>query len=178
MTIILNNVNLNRVNLNKVNGFYCTVFLATLLLLPFTVNAAPGDILIDGNIALQNGKREIVLTKSALSAMPKARIKTSTSWTPEAVFEGIPVADILERVGAQGSILRFHALNDYFVDIPVSDVETYHIILATTMDGKPLTVRNFGPYFVIYPIDAYRHELDRPRYHSRFIWQVNKISVQ
>ena len=47
------------------------------------------------------------------------------------------------------------ALNDYWVDIPVSDIEQFDILLANKMDGNPLKVRDFGPYFVIYPMDKF-----------------------
>mgnify|MGYP000994153421 CR=1 FL=1 len=70
-----------------------------------------------------------------------------------------------------------HALNDYWVDIPISDVEDFNIILANKMDGKPLEIRNFGPYFVIYPLDSNPTKLNSPIYLSRFIWQVDKITV-
>nr|HBY1206077.1 oxidoreductase [Klebsiella pneumoniae] len=55
--------------------------------------------------------------------------------------------------------------------------EDFNIILANKMDGKPLEVRNFGPYFVIYPLDSNPTKLNSPIYLSRFIWQVDKITV-
>lgn len=52
------------------------------------------------------------------------------------------------------------------------------MILAATQDGKRLEVRNFGPLWVMYPRDAYPQELNSATYESRFIWQVNKITVK
>lgn len=140
-----------------------------------------GDIYIDGKIGVTNAGEAYVLTEQQFNELPQYTIKTSTSWTinGRAVnFEGVRVRDILQLVKASGKTLRMHALNDYWVNIPVSDTTDFDIILARKMDGKPLEVRTFGPYFVIYPLDSNREKLNTPVYLSRFIWQVDKITVQ
>lgn len=143
-------------------------------------NAKVGDIYINGKISTTNTNNGYILTSQKFNELPKTTIKTTTSWTPKdhpVKFEGVKIKDILHLVNAKGSTLRMHALNDYWVDIPVSDVEEFNIILANKMDGKPLKVRNFGPYFVIYPLDSNPSILNTPIYLSRFIWQVDKITV-
>lgn len=69
------------------------------------------------------------------------------------------------------------ALNDYWVDIPVSDIEQFDILLANKMDGELMKVRDFGPYFVIYPMDKFYDKLNSPTYQARHIWQINGITV-
>lgn len=151
-----------------------------IFLIPFYSIAKTGDISIDGKIRKTNSGNVFILSKEYFDNMKKSQIKTTTSWTKKdhrVNFEGVKVKDILNEVGAFGSTLRMHALNDYWVDIPVSDVDKYDIILANKMDGKNLKVRDFGPYFVIYPVDKNPDELNKPIYLSRFIWQVDKITV-
>lgn len=46
------------------------------------------------------------------------------------------MADILERVGAKGETLTFYALNDYYIDVPLSDVKKYNMIPPTRWTGK------------------------------------------
>ena len=155
------------------------LILSAISLSTYTYGAI-GDIVIDGKINKKNHGDEYILKASDFNRMNTASIKTTTSWTEagRAVdFEGVKVKDILDLVGASGKRLRMRALNDYWIDIPVTDVKTYGIILAHKMDGKVLQVRNFGPYFVIYPLDDYATKLNSPVYLSRFIWQVNKITV-
>lgn len=123
-------------------------------------------------------KKSYLFTDKQLLAMPVHSITTSTSWTPQRKFEGIAVADILARVGAKGSTLTFYALNDYYIDVPLSDVEKYNMILAYKMDGVMLKIRNFGPLFLVYPRDAAGPELNSPLYNSRFIWQVDRIVIK
>ncbi|WP_164064079.1 molybdopterin-dependent oxidoreductase [Serratia marcescens] len=123
-------------------------------------------------------KKSYLFTDKQLLAMPVRSITTSTSWTPQRKFEGISVADILERVGAKGETLTFYALNDYYIDVPLSDVTKYNMILAYRMDGEMLKLRNFGPLFLVYPRDAAGPELNSPLYNSRFIWQVDRIVIK
>ncbi|WP_230202198.1 putative pterin-binding protein, partial [Serratia marcescens] len=92
-------------------------------------------------------------------------------------FEGVKFKDLLKLVGARGKTLRMRALNDYWVDIPVSDIEQFDILLANKMDGNPLKVRDFGPYFVIYPMDKFYDKLNSPTFQARHIWQVSGITV-
>ncbi|WP_346826512.1 molybdopterin-dependent oxidoreductase [Serratia inhibens] len=135
---------------------------------------------VTGNIenATDPAKKSYLFTDKQLLAMPVHSITTSTSWTPQRKFEGVAVADILARAGAKGSTLTFYALNDYYIDVPLSDVEKYHIILAYKMDGEMLKIRNFGPLFLVYPRDAAGPELNSPLYNSRFIWQVDRIVIK
>ena len=50
--------------------------------------------------------------------------------------------------------------------ISVSDIEQFDILLANKMDGNPLKVRDFGPYFVIYPMDKFYDKLNSPTFQS------------
>ncbi|AHG20666.1 oxidoreductase [Chania multitudinisentens RB-25] len=155
------------------------LLLISLLIIPFFLIAKTGDIRIEGKIKIINDDGFFVLSKENFDKMEKSIIKTTTSWTPKGhrvTFEGVKLKDILNKVGAYGKTLRISALNNYWVDIPITDVENYGIILANRMDGKPLTIRDFGPYFSIYPVDDIPN-LNKPIYLSRFVWQINKISV-
>ena len=84
---------------------------------------------------------------------------------------------VLKKVGANGQQLTITALNDYSVQVPASDAEKYPVILARTMNGKPLSVRDKGPLFLIYPFDQYP-ELRNKLYYSRAIWQISIIRVE
>lgn len=151
-----------------------------ILIVSLNATADIGDLQIDGNISNKNHENKFILKADDFDKMKKTTIKTTTSWTQkdrQIIFQGVKVEDILKIAGARGKTLRMSALNDYWVDIPITDVNTYGIILADTMDGKKLKTRNFGPYFVIYPLDDYPTKLNSPTYLSRFIWQVNRITV-
>ena len=124
---------------------------------------------------LRDGK-PVDLTMEALRKLPKARIATTTPWHDgEQVFEGVPLAALLDHVGARGETLHVIALNKYRTEIPVSDLGRQPI-LAYLRNGAPMSVRDKGPLFVIYPYDrdpALKSEL----YYGRSAWQVRSISV-
>ena len=83
---------------------------------------------------------------------------------------------MLEEVGATGSRLIIRALNDYAAEVPVIDAVDFDTILAIDMNGEPMTVRNKGPLFLIYPFDT-NPDLYNEKYFSRSVWQIKEIVV-
>jgi len=132
-----------------------------------------------GDLRVTDGRTQstVTLTRAMMDALPKTSITTSTAWTPKERFTGTSFKDILSKVGITGKIVRVHALNDYWVDIPMSDIDKCNIILASSRNDIPLKVRDFGPYFVIYPLDEHYEELNKPLFYSRFVWQVEHLTV-
>ena len=96
----------------------------------------------------------------------------------EARFRGVLLRDLLDLAGVSpaASTLHFIALNDYAIDIPVSDVRSMPVMVATSVDGQRMTVDRFGPTRVIYPMDQLK--LDRAQYDARLIWQLDRIDVR
>ena len=124
---------------------------------------------------LRDGK-PVKMTMEALRQLPQARITTSTPWHDGVqIFEGVPLAALLEHVGATGAILHVTALNKYRTEIPVGDLARQPI-LAYLRNGAPMAVRDKGPLFIVYPYDgdpALKSEL----YYGRSAWQVRSIAV-
>lgn len=104
-------------------------------------------------------------------------ISTTTIWTEgEVEFRGVPLKTFLDRLGAKGSILRVWALNDYTVDVPFADAVENGPILAIEANGKPLSVRDKGPIWLLYPFDSdaqYQTEV----IYARSIWQIERMEV-
>ncbi|MEQ9124073.1 MAG: molybdopterin-dependent oxidoreductase [Alphaproteobacteria bacterium] len=112
-----------------------------------------------------------------LRALPAREFETSTIWTDGTHrFRGVSLAALLEAVGADGTLLRATALNDYSVEIPVADAVPEGPIVAYEFDGREMSVREKGPLWVVYPFDAdadYRTE----SIYSRSIWQLDRLEV-
>jgi hypothetical protein len=92
------------------------------------------------------------------------------------VFEGVLLADLLEAVEAQGVMIRATALNDYAVDIPVDGGDEDVALIAYSLDGEAMSVRNKGPLWVVYPYDRnaqFRSEV----IYARSIWQLERLHV-
>lgn len=94
-----------------------------------------------------------------------------------ASFQGVQVRSVLAIAGASAdaAVLRTIALNDYEVEIPVTDVEDYPVIIATRVDGERMPVDAYGPTRIIYPSSSY--DLDAAIYDPRWIWQLARIEV-
>ncbi|MGY3914056.1 molybdopterin-dependent oxidoreductase [Aeromonas australiensis] len=147
-----------------------------------TAQAAPSPenalLKVEGAISSPTHQALVLWDSAMLDQLPVHEIKTHTPWYDDAkTFSGPLLKEVLAKVGATGKQLTITALNDYSVQVPVSDAEQYQVILARTINGKPLSVRDKGPLFLIYPFDQYP-ELQNKLYYGRAIWQISTIKVE
>lgn len=139
---------------------------------------APVVLTLTGRVRNTNDGANAQFDMPMLERLPQASFSTRTPWYGQArQFTGPLVRDVLRAAGAQGSVLRARALNDYRVDIPFDDVQRFDVIVARLIDGAPMPVRDKGPLFVIYPFDA-QPELRNAVYYSRSAWQLRSIEVR
>ncbi len=72
--------------------------------------------------------------------------------------------------------VRVSAINDYKIDMPLSDILDYDVMLATRRDGQPMSLREKGPIWIMYPISDHL-ELEDEAINSRLVWQTKSIQV-
>lgn len=113
----------------------------------------------------------------ALEAMEAAEFETTTIWTegPQ-TFTGVPLVALLDDLGVTEGTIKAMAINDYVVEIPFEDAVEGGPIVAYRLNGNPMSVRDKGPLWVVYPYDsdeAYQTEV----IYSRSIWQLDRIDV-
>jgi hypothetical protein len=139
--------------------------------------AFAGPVLVVDATAVTGGVTEF--GREQIKALRQVSYRTSTEFTdgtPE--FSGPLVRDLLVAVGAEdATIAVMTAANDYAIEIPVGDFLKYDVILATSVDGKRLSLRDKGPIWVMYPLDHHK-ELQDPLYNSRLIWQIIRIELK
>lgn len=124
------------------------------------------------------GEPQALFDMAMLERLPQQNFTTRTPWYSQPrKFTGPLVRDVLSAAMAQGSSLKATALNDYRVDIPIDDVQRYDVVLARLLDDKPMSVRDKGPLFIIYPFDT-NATLRRALYYTRCAWQLKAIDVQ
>lgn len=148
-----------------------------IMLFSLVVIAQIGDLRFKSDI----DNTDTLMTKEIFSRLPQSEITTTTPWTPVGKalsFRGVRMIDLLNYININGSALKVHALDGYEIMISMEDAVKYNILLADEMDGKKLGIRDFGPYFVVYPVDEYPEELNIPKYLSQFVRQVDKITVK
>lgn len=139
-----------------------------------------GDVVLTvcGHILVRNWGNCAALDLASLRALGRVQITTSTIWT-EGVqqFEGVPLKVLLDRLGALGSVVWARAANDYGAEIPVAETSEDGPIIAYSMNGKEMSLRDKGPLWIVYPYDAdsrYRNDVA----YSRSVWQLVALDVR
>lgn len=161
--------------------------LATLLALTLPLRAMSQDLAspkgevlltISGAVVNTNDGFEAKFDRAMLEALEKVEFETTTIWTDGVqTFTGVPLATLMEVVGARGDVLMATAINDYGVEIPRSDWVKGGPIVAYLRNGQEMSVRTKGPLWIVYPYDtntAYQGEIT----YARSIWQLNRIEVK
>jgi hypothetical protein len=128
---------------------------------------------------VRGGETVAEFSVEALAALPQATIVTENAFMDGLRrYRGPQVAEVLAPLDpAPDAVLDFLAANDYAVGIPFADVLEFQPILALEIDGEPLSLRDRGPLWLMYPVSE-RSELQDPLYLGRLIWQVVQIDVR
>jgi len=157
----------------------CTCILLTILVLARTAMPAAADDLLAIRNATAPAQAEVRFSEADLLALPQVTIRTRTEFTDGVVeFIGPLARDAVAFIetGAATS-LHLVAANDYAIDIPLSDLTDYDVILAMQTNGERLTIRDKGPIWLMYPLDDHA-ELQDPMYNNRLIWQLTFIELR
>jgi hypothetical protein len=123
-----------------------------------------------------DGKAEFDM--AMLEALEQKETTTATPWYDGKVtFKGPLATTLLEAVGAHGDTVHVTAINDYSADIPVTDFANDPVIFATHINGEPMSVRDKGPIFVVYPFDE-NPNLYNEAFFGKSVWQVVSLDVR
>ena len=134
-----------------------------------------GEVIL--TVSDASGEHVARFDQAMLEALPQATIATSTDWTDgQPVFTGPLARDVLAAAGVAGTTVDAGALNDYHVAFPAADFAEWDVILAMTMDGEELSVRDKGPLWIVYPRDEHP-ELANPEINSRWVWQLQSLTL-
>lgn len=132
---------------------------------------------VTGEIANTNADGAAEFDLAMLEALPATEYTTETIWTEgEHTFRGVALGELMDRVGAEGSTISAVAINDYAVDIPMSDAAKGRALVAYRLDGETMSVREKGPLWIVYPYSSdadFRSEV----IYSRSIWQLKELKV-
>lgn len=129
----------------------------------------------DGDAA---APRTLEFDRAALEAIGSGFLQTATPWTDgRPVFRGVLARDLLAAVKAEGVMVRAIALNDYRYDIPLSDFRDYPVLIAYEMNGEPLSIRDKGPLWIVYPLDQFS-ELQNSTTRRKMVWQLEELQIR
>lgn len=110
---------------------------------------------LSGHIENTNEEGKAVFDLASLEKLGMVSFQTASPWyNGRTTFTGIPLQKLMDYVGAEGSVVKVTALNDYTTVVPLSDFKKYNVILALKINGEYMRVRDKGPLFIVYPYDS------------------------
>jgi hypothetical protein len=135
----------------------------------------PAVLTVSGAIGATNRVDAAVFDMGLLKRFGGDTLVTETPWTEgQITFEGISGTALLDLVQPAGDTVRAFALNDYEVEIPVGDFRDAGLLIAYERDGSPMSVREKGPLWIVFPFSE-RPELNDATYQARSIWQLDRL---
>ena len=146
-----------------------------------TLSSPTGPVIltVTGNITNTNKNGSAAeFDRAMLMNLEILDIKTMTPWSEGVdLYRGPLLRSVMAAVGAKSGELSVTALNDYSAKVPKKDGEDYDVILALDLNGKPMSVRDKGPLFLLYPFSDLP-SLNNEVIHNRSVWQIKSIKVE
>ncbi|MTI10726.1 molybdopterin-dependent oxidoreductase [Curvivirga aplysinae] len=134
---------------------------------------------IDGNVGVRNLGNTAIFDLEMLQALEVKTYETHTPWSDHMYrFKGPTLESILKTVRfEEGQTLTLYALDGYQTDLNWKDATEFKPILAYSRNNVPMSRRDRGPLWLIFPYDAHE-ELKDARYDNFWVWQVYRIEVK
>lgn len=96
---------------------------------------------------------------------------------PEGTFGGVWLDDFLTDQGLDGAPrLRFVARDGYTTFLTPTDRDARDYLLATRLDGEPITPEDLGPLMLVVPADA-EAVLEGEAPMSQWIWAIRELQA-
>ncbi len=93
-------------------------------------------------------------------------------------YRGVLMSNLLDlwQVSKDATKLHVVALDDYSVDVPMSDLRKYPVIFALKENGDYMPVSVHGPAMLVYPYNDF--QFDTAVYNNYWAWQIKSIDIQ
>lgn len=121
---------------------------------------------------------------NALLALPAISIKPTLEYDNRLhQLRGPSLIDVIKTTGApliESTRLLLRAVDGYAVTIDVTDARKYRFIVATHLDGRPMSLGGLGPLWAVYDADRFPEMRAKP-VNARFAlcpWALYHIEVQ
>jgi hypothetical protein len=131
---------------------------------------------ISGLVSNTNQSDAITIDLATLEQMPLVKLKVFEPFEEKDVtFEGVLMSDLMTIAGAdrKASEAHFTALDDYEIDIPLEEITSTDVLLATKADGEHMSIEDGGPTRIVFPPDSEFGENT-----DAWIWNVETIVIR
>lgn len=146
-----------------------------------TIPQPEGEVIltVSGKIGTTNADNAIVMDRSMLEAVGLVEYHVQDPFANhDILYRGVLMRDLLKlwQMDEEVKVIRFIALNDYQIDIPVEDFSNYPVLFALQADGVYMEPDYQGPAMLVYPLDNYDFDLITIK--RRWIWQIKRIELE
>jgi hypothetical protein len=131
-------------------------------------NRGPTDAVVDQMMHKQNVQfsSAFAFDLAALARLPAVTINPTLEYDSKPhQLRGPRLADVLDMLGASKAPetqIVFHSVDGYMPQLSFAQLRKYGYILATHIDGKPMSIGGFGPIFAIYDADRIAEQAQKP----------------
>lgn len=142
-----------------------------------TAAAAEEDILLTVTPQAQPKSPIAQLDRETLSTLPTTEFRTSTIWTagPQ-TFTGVALSSLVDMLEIEAEALRAISVSDFAIDIPLDEIGPDAPIIAYLRDGAPMSRRDKGPLWLLYPYDSDKKYQSEVTY-TRSVAQLDRIEI-
>ena len=117
-----------------------------------------------------------LLSIEQLLALPQQEFSTLHTWTEvKETFSGPLLEDVVNLICKGVVSVELKALNDYSITVDFEGVKQYKPIIAHSINGQRLSIRDKGPLWVM--VDYETHNLDSKNLESLMVWQLSDIVI-
>ncbi len=132
---------------------------------------------VSGIISHSNVDDTAQFDMQMLTDLDVTTFETTTIWTDGVqAFEGVALNVLMDKLGVTEGTILASAINDYTVEIPVTDAVEGGPVVAYKLNGGIMSVRDKGPLWLVYPYDDsadYRTEV----VYAHSIWQLDRMEI-
>lgn len=148
--------------------FTTAMAVLSIIVLPTLVSASD-------TLGIKNGDVSIELSTDDIANLTQTSFETTTIWTEgEIEFSGPSLKSVLELADITDGVVSLTAINEYTIEIAVSDITDDAPIVANKMNGKPFNRREKGPYWIVFPYDSDK-KYQQEEIYAVSIWQLVSI---
>lgn len=125
------------------------------------------------------GNEKHALPLSELEGLPMYQSTLKTYWGMSGVFQGVRMNDLIARfnMGGNSKHLVFHALDNYKAALSIREFAKSPAMLATRLNGQPITLENKGPFILLWP-EKEAAVIKGTATLSSWVWSISEIAAQ
>lgn len=134
---------------------------------------------VSGKVGVTNQGDTIVMDRKTIESVGLVEYDVHDPFEDQSVlYRGVLMSELLKlwQVGDDATVVRFTALNDYQIDVPIEDFYEYPVLLALQADGVYMEPDYRGPSMLVYPLNDYKFDLTTNK--RRWIWQIKSIELE